>query len=214
MLTSPKAFPVSQRQALHENRSLTSRSSGTPTACRASHQAQGLRPILRLLPGTPRCRGPLNSNVRQRRKRHAVPQQSQRLSAWAEQPRGGRAANSQQPAAATLTTIDRRVRMNMPHHVSLGFTRQPSARVSINSTVKNSKDIEKLCQLNAPHGWRGTGFKAIRAGAESRMPNRNRPSVAAASIRGAPRSAARSGKHPLRATRSNNALVCLAPALT
>ena len=34
--------------------------------------AQGLRPILRLLSGTPRCRGPLNSNVRH----HKIPPSS------------------------------------------------------------------------------------------------------------------------------------------
>ena len=48
-------------------RGLTFRSSGAPTACRAGHQALGLRPILRLLSSAPcRCR-PLNSNVRPRR---------------------------------------------------------------------------------------------------------------------------------------------------
>jgi hypothetical protein len=45
-------------------RRLTLHSSGPPTALRASHQAQGLRPILRLLSGAQRRRGPLNSNVR------------------------------------------------------------------------------------------------------------------------------------------------------
>jgi hypothetical protein len=44
--------------------SLTPWSSGAPTAWHASHQALGLRPILRLLPGAPRCRGPLTANVR------------------------------------------------------------------------------------------------------------------------------------------------------
>ena len=43
---------------------LTPRSSGAPTAGHASHQALGLRPILRLLSGAScRCR-PLSSNVR------------------------------------------------------------------------------------------------------------------------------------------------------
>jgi hypothetical protein len=46
---------------------LTLHSSGPPTAGRASHQVQGLRPILHLLSGAPRCRGPLNSNVRPHR---------------------------------------------------------------------------------------------------------------------------------------------------
>jgi hypothetical protein len=46
-------------------RCLTHRSSGAPTARRARHQAQGLRPILRLLSSTPRCWLPLTSNVRQ-----------------------------------------------------------------------------------------------------------------------------------------------------
>ena len=43
---------------------LTPRSSGAPTACRAGHQALGLRPILRLLSSTPCRRRPLSSNVR------------------------------------------------------------------------------------------------------------------------------------------------------
>ena len=43
---------------------LTPRSSGPPTAWRTDRQALGLRPILRLPAGAPRCRGPLNSNVR------------------------------------------------------------------------------------------------------------------------------------------------------
>ena len=76
---------------------LTIHSSGPPTACRTSQQAQGLRPILRLLSGTPRCRGPLNSNVRQTRVSFVVLQQNQRLAAWAKQPRGGRAASSPLP---------------------------------------------------------------------------------------------------------------------
>ena len=46
---------------------LTLRSSRAPTAWRASHQALGLRPILRLLSGTPRCRCRLSSNVRRRK---------------------------------------------------------------------------------------------------------------------------------------------------
>jgi hypothetical protein len=45
-------------------RCLTLRSSGAPTAWRTGHQAQGLRPILRLLSSTPRCWLPLTSNVR------------------------------------------------------------------------------------------------------------------------------------------------------
>ena len=46
---------------------LTPRSSGAPTAGHASHQALGLRPILRLLSGAScRCR-PLSSNVRPHR---------------------------------------------------------------------------------------------------------------------------------------------------
>jgi hypothetical protein len=44
---------------------LTPRSSGAPTSRRAGHQAQGLRPILRLLSSAPRCWLPLTSNVRQ-----------------------------------------------------------------------------------------------------------------------------------------------------
>ena len=39
---------------------LTLRSSGTPTARRAGHRAQGLRPILRSLSSTPRCWRPLS----------------------------------------------------------------------------------------------------------------------------------------------------------
>jgi hypothetical protein len=46
-------------------RCLTPRSSGAPTSRRTGHQAQGLRPILRLLSSTPRCWLPLTSNVRQ-----------------------------------------------------------------------------------------------------------------------------------------------------
>ena len=46
---------------------LTLRSSRAPTAWRASQQALGLRPILRLLSGTPRCRCRLSSNVRHHR---------------------------------------------------------------------------------------------------------------------------------------------------
>jgi hypothetical protein len=46
-------------------RCLTPRSSGAPTSRRTGHQAQGLRPILRLLSSAPRCRLPLTSNVRQ-----------------------------------------------------------------------------------------------------------------------------------------------------
>ena len=46
--------------------SLTPRSSRAPTAWHASHQALGLRPILRLLSGAPHCRCRLNSNVRHR----------------------------------------------------------------------------------------------------------------------------------------------------
>jgi hypothetical protein len=49
---------------------LTHRSSGAPTSRRTGHQAQGLRPILRLLSSTPRCWLPLTSNVRQHS--HAV----------------------------------------------------------------------------------------------------------------------------------------------
>jgi len=48
--------PCSQRR-------LTTRSSRAPTAWRTSQQALGLRPILRLLSGTPRCRCRLSSNV-------------------------------------------------------------------------------------------------------------------------------------------------------
>jgi hypothetical protein len=44
-------------------RCLTLRSSGAPTSRRAGHQAQGLRPILRLLSSAPRCWLPLTSNV-------------------------------------------------------------------------------------------------------------------------------------------------------
>jgi hypothetical protein len=40
------------------------RSSGAPTSRRTGHQAQGLRPILRLLSSTPRCWLPLTANVR------------------------------------------------------------------------------------------------------------------------------------------------------
>jgi hypothetical protein len=50
-------------------RCLTLRSSGAPTAWRTGHQAQGLRPILRLLSSTPRCLLPLTSNVRRRKYR-------------------------------------------------------------------------------------------------------------------------------------------------
>jgi hypothetical protein len=46
-------------------RCLTHRSSGAPTSRRTGHQAQGLRPILRLLSSAPRCWLPLTSNVRQ-----------------------------------------------------------------------------------------------------------------------------------------------------
>jgi hypothetical protein len=46
-------------------RCLTLRSSGAPTSRRTGHQAQGLRPILRLLSSAPRCWLPLTSNVRQ-----------------------------------------------------------------------------------------------------------------------------------------------------
>jgi hypothetical protein len=46
-------------------RCLTPRSSGAPKSRRTGHQAQGLRPILRLLSSTPRCWLPLTSNVRQ-----------------------------------------------------------------------------------------------------------------------------------------------------
>ena len=45
-------------------RGLTLRSSRAPTARRAGQQALALRPILRLLSSTPRCRARLNSNVR------------------------------------------------------------------------------------------------------------------------------------------------------
>jgi hypothetical protein len=45
-------------------RCLTLHSSGAPTALRAGHQAQGLRPILRLLSAAQCRRVPLNSNVR------------------------------------------------------------------------------------------------------------------------------------------------------
>jgi hypothetical protein len=48
-------------------RCLTHRSSGAPTSRRAGHQAQGLRPILRLLSSAPRCWLPLTSNVRPHR---------------------------------------------------------------------------------------------------------------------------------------------------
>jgi hypothetical protein len=43
---------------------LTLRSSRAPTACHAGHQAQGLRPILRLLSSAPHRRCRLSSNVR------------------------------------------------------------------------------------------------------------------------------------------------------
>ena len=46
---------------------LTPRSSRAPTAWHAGHQAQGLRPTMRLLSSAPRCRCRLNSNVRQRK---------------------------------------------------------------------------------------------------------------------------------------------------
>jgi hypothetical protein len=49
---------------------LTLHSSGPPTALRASRQALGLRPILRLPSAAQRRRGPLNSNVRQHTARH------------------------------------------------------------------------------------------------------------------------------------------------
>jgi hypothetical protein len=44
--------------------SLTLHSSGAPTAWRTAWQVQGLRPILHLPVSAPRCRAPLNSNVR------------------------------------------------------------------------------------------------------------------------------------------------------
>jgi hypothetical protein len=43
---------------------LTRRSSGHPAACQSGHQAQGLRPILRLLSSLPRRWVPLSFNVR------------------------------------------------------------------------------------------------------------------------------------------------------
>ena len=61
-------FPRLQAASETQNtgvRCLTLRSSRAPTACRAGHQAQGLRPILRLLPVTPHRRCQLSSNVRQ-----------------------------------------------------------------------------------------------------------------------------------------------------
>ena len=51
---------------------LTLRSSRAPTACRAGHQAQGLRPILRLLPVTPHRRCRLSSDVRQRKSSNSI----------------------------------------------------------------------------------------------------------------------------------------------
>jgi hypothetical protein len=61
------AMPVSRTvgQCCQDlQRCLTLHSSGPPTAWRTSHHVQGLRPILHMLSGAPRCRGPLNSNVR------------------------------------------------------------------------------------------------------------------------------------------------------
>ena len=59
-----KRLPLVQVAPSQKTRGLTPRSSGAPTACRAGHQAPGLRPILRLLSSaTYRCR-PLSSNVR------------------------------------------------------------------------------------------------------------------------------------------------------
>jgi hypothetical protein len=64
---SPKRRGLVQARPHLTKCCLTLHSSGPPTALRTSHQAQGLRPIVRLLSGAQRRRGPLNSNVRRHR---------------------------------------------------------------------------------------------------------------------------------------------------
>ena len=65
--SAPWRFKKTPRFSVTRQCSLTLRSSGAPTAVRAGQQAQGLRPILRLLPGTHCRRRPLSSNVRPHR---------------------------------------------------------------------------------------------------------------------------------------------------
>ena len=83
----------------YARRCLTPRSSRAPTACHAG-PAGGTRYIFatRARASHRWCR--LNSNVRQRRRHRASLQQSQRLSAWAEQPQRGAAASIRSLAAA------------------------------------------------------------------------------------------------------------------
>ena len=72
---------------------LTPRSSGAPTA---GHQGP-VRGTVYIFtgPGLASCRRrPLSSNVRRQTNSHVPLQQEVRLSAWIEQPRGGKAANS------------------------------------------------------------------------------------------------------------------------
>jgi hypothetical protein len=63
-LCTSQALPTVAELPLRNTCCLTLHSSGPPTALRASRQAQGLRPILRLPSGAQHRRGPLNSNVR------------------------------------------------------------------------------------------------------------------------------------------------------
>ena len=56
-----------------EQRGLTPRSSGAPTAWRTGPQARGQRPILRFLSSTPRRRCPLSSNVRRHKQQFFDP---------------------------------------------------------------------------------------------------------------------------------------------
>jgi hypothetical protein len=60
----PQKIAKSPLAPTSEDRRLTLHSSGAPTALRAGHQVQGLRPILHLLSSAQRRRAPLNSNVR------------------------------------------------------------------------------------------------------------------------------------------------------
>ena len=137
----------------------------------------------------------------------------QRLAAWAEQPRGGKAANSQQPAAATPAATDRRMRINIPAPSRLYPTIEISA--CINSAAKNHKDMEAPRQLAAPSRSGGNTFQPVRwAAVTSAAPpaighqlSRLQFVVHHLSQRGAGRGGAeRGGKHLHRTARSNNAL--------
>ena len=158
---------LSTRGANHEPacRCLTPRSSGAPTA---GHQARsgGTRYIF-ASPGLASCRRrPLSSNVRHQKGNRFSCQQEVRLSAWIEQPRGGKAANSLISVRAGVSAGQSEYTMTPPESANRVQQRVygRSQRSDGWRTHQLGSGVPGACEESTPRAWAcGQHCKALSA---------------------------------------------------